>query len=99
MFVAEKPSLIFARGVEAYPNLRPLSQYLIKMKRIDRDKLGNPHLIRRFSTFDLLVITTFDQLFFLLKTLFIFYTKRGTLTRRSTVQSLILQLEFPGQPV
>jgi hypothetical protein len=51
----------------------------------------------RFSTVDLLVLTGLDQLLFILKVLFTFLKKPATLMRRSTVQSLPLQLVFPGQ--
>ena len=50
----------------------------------------------RISTVDLLVLNSSDQLFFLLKLKFSFYTKQPTLMRRSTVLSLPLQLVFPG---
>jgi hypothetical protein len=45
--------------------------------------------------FDLLVLTSLDQLLFILKILFNFITKQATSTRRSTVLSLPLQLGFP----
>jgi hypothetical protein len=47
------------------------------------------------STVDLLVLTSSDQLLWILPTLFsFFFTKQATLTRRSTVLSLSLQLGF-----
>jgi hypothetical protein len=42
-------------------------------------------------TFDLLVLTSLDQLIFTLKTLFTFFTKTSTLIRRSTVLTPSLQ--------
>jgi hypothetical protein len=50
----------------------------------------------RFSTVDLLVLTSLDQSLFILKILFTFFTKQATLIRRSTVPSLSPQLVFPG---
>ncbi len=51
--------------------------------------------MERFSTFDLLVLTSLDQLIFKLKILFTIYTERATLIR-SIVLSLPLQLVFPA---
>jgi hypothetical protein len=52
----------------------------------------------RLSTFDLLVLTSLDQLIFKLKILFfLFFTKQATLMRRSTVLSLPPHLVFPGK--
>jgi hypothetical protein len=45
---------------------------------------------------DLLVLTSLDQLIFILKILFTFDTKQAILIRRSTVLSLPLQLVFLG---
>ena len=50
----------------------------------------------RLSTVALFVITSLDQLLVILKTLFTFFPKQATLMRRSTVQSLPLQLGFPA---
>jgi hypothetical protein len=44
----------------------------------------------------LLVLTTLDQLLFVLKMLFTFVTKQATSIRRSTVLSLPIQLVFPS---
>ena len=60
------------------------------------DHAGNPTEEERVSTNDLLVLTTIDELLFISKILFTFVTKQATLTRRSTVLSLPLQLAFPG---
>ncbi len=49
----------------------------------------------RLSTVDLLVLTSLDQLLFILKILFSFVTKQATLKRRSTVLSLPPYLVFP----
>jgi len=49
----------------------------------------------RFSTVDLLVLTSFEQLIFIVKILFSFFTKQATLMKRSTVLSLPPQLVFP----
>ncbi len=46
------------------------------------------------------VLTCLDQLLFKMKIIFTFLTKQATLTRRSTVQSLLPQLVvFPGQTI
>jgi hypothetical protein len=47
------------------------------------------------GTVDLLILTSLDQLIFVLKVLFTLFTKQATLTRRSTVLSLPPQLVFP----
>ncbi len=52
---------------------------------------GKPYWRRRISTVDLLVLTSLDQLLFILKILFTFFTKQPTLMGRSTVLSLPLQ--------
>ncbi len=49
----------------------------------------------RINTVDLLVLTSLDQLLFLLKLYFSIF-KQPILMRRSTVLSLPLQEEFPG---
>jgi hypothetical protein len=51
----------------------------------------------RLNTVDLLVLTSLDQLIFILKILFTCFTQQATLMRRSTVLSLPLQLVFPGE--
>ncbi len=51
----------------------------------------------RISTVGLLVLTSIDQLIFILKIVFTFVTKQAILTRRSTELSLPFQLVFPGQ--
>jgi hypothetical protein len=48
------------------------------------------------STVNLLVLTSLDQLLFILKLLFTSFTKQATLMRGATVLSLPLQLVFPG---
>jgi hypothetical protein len=63
---------------------------------IDTDWAGNPYWRGGLSTVDLLVLTSLDQLLFLLKILFTLFTKQATLMRRSTVPSLPFQLGFPG---
>jgi hypothetical protein len=50
----------------------------------------------KFSTVDLLVLTSSGQLLFILKILLTFLTKQATLKWGSTVLSLSLQLVFPG---
>ncbi len=50
----------------------------------------------RFSTVDLLVLTSLDQLLLKLKILFTFFTKQATLMRRSIVVSLPTLLAFLG---
>jgi hypothetical protein len=58
---------------------------------------GRESLLKgRLSAVELLVLTSLDQLLFILKILFTFFTKQATLMRRSTVLSLPLQLVFPG---
>ncbi len=49
----------------------------------------------RLSMVDLLVITSLDQLIFIMKILFTFTTKQTTSMRRSIVLSLPPQLVFP----
>ncbi len=49
----------------------------------------------RLSTVDLLVLTTLDQLLFILKKLFKFFTKQAILMRRSTVLSLPPSVSIP----
>jgi hypothetical protein len=55
---------------------------------------GNPHWRGRLRTVDLDVLTCLDYLLFISKALFIFCIKQSTLTRRSTVLSLLFQLVF-----
>ncbi len=50
----------------------------------------------KLSTVDLLVLTSKDQVLFILQALFSFLTKQVVLMRRSTVLSPPLQLAFPG---
>ncbi len=50
----------------------------------------------RLSTIDLLVLTSLDQLLFLLKILFSCFTKWANLMKRSMVLSLPAQLVFPA---
>jgi hypothetical protein len=50
----------------------------------------------RLGTIDLLVLTSLKQLLLGLKILFTVVTKPATIMRRSTVQSLSLQLVFPA---
>ncbi len=57
---------------------------------------GNPYWRGRLSTVDLLVLTSLDRVLFILKILFNFLKKQATLTRRSTVLSLLLKLVFPA---
>jgi len=47
------------------------------------------------STIDLLVLTSLDQLIFMLKVLFTFNTKQANLMRGATELSLPLQLVLP----
>ncbi len=49
----------------------------------------------RLSTVDLLVLTSLDQLLFILKILLIFFTIQATLMRGSTVLILPPKLVFP----
>ncbi len=63
------------------------------------DMPWNPYWRGRLSTVDLLVLTSLDQLIFILKILFTFITKQLTLLRRSTVLCLPLQLVFPGRAI
>jgi hypothetical protein len=57
------------------------------------------HRRGRLCTVHLLVLTTLDQLLFILKALFTSFTKQATLMRRSTVLSLPLQLVSPDKTV
>ncbi len=58
---------------------------------------GKSYWRARLSTVDLFVLTSFDQLLFILKILFTFFTKQATLTRTSTVLSPPPQLVFLAQ--
>jgi hypothetical protein len=54
---------------------------------------GKSYKRGRSSTFDLRVLTSSDQLIFIVKILFTYFTKQATLMRRSTVLSLNPRLE------
>jgi hypothetical protein len=56
---------------------------------------GKSYRKGRLSTFDLLVLTSLDQLLFISKILFTLISKQATFIRRSTVLSLPSQLAFP----
>jgi hypothetical protein len=55
----------------------------------------NPYWRGRFTTIDLLVLTSLDLLLFIMETLFTCLQKQATLMRRSIVLRLPLQLVFP----
>jgi len=57
---------------------------------------GNPYRRGKIRTVDLLVLSSFDQLLLILKTLFFFLTNQALLSRRSTVLSLHLHWGFPA---
>jgi len=57
---------------------------------------GKSYWSRRLSTVDLLVLTSVDQLYFILKYNLPFFTKQATLMRRSTVLILPPHLVFPS---
>jgi hypothetical protein len=63
----------------------------VLLKHVTREVL----LKGRLSTVDLLVLTSLDQLLFILKILFAFLETLATLMRRSTVLNHPLQLVFP----
>jgi hypothetical protein len=50
--------------------------------------LGNPYREGRLCTLDILVLTSLDKVLFILRILFNFFTKQGTVFRRSTVPNL-----------
>jgi len=50
----------------------------------------------RLSTVDLIVLTSLDQLVFLIGNIIFFFTKQATLMRRPSVLSLPPQLVFPA---
>ncbi len=54
---------------------------------------GNSYKRGRLSTVDLLVLTSVDQLVFILNTIFNFVTKQAILTRRSSVLFLAHEVE------
>jgi hypothetical protein len=56
---------------------------------------GTSYWWDRFSTVDLLVVTSLDQLHFILKSLFIIFTKQATLVTKSTVLNHLFQLVLP----
>jgi hypothetical protein len=82
------PGLVFT--------LRVTSLHLIK---IPLSRPGNPYWRGKLGTVDLLVQPNLDQLLLILKTFFVLFTKQATLTRKSTVLTLPLQLVFPALPV
>ncbi len=55
---------------------------------------GKPYWRRRISIVDLLVLTSLNQLLFVLKIWNTFFTKQATLMRRSTVLSLSLSIPW-----
>ena len=57
---------------------------------------GKPYWRGRLSTVDLLILTSLDQLIFILKVFIGILKKQVTLMRRSNVQSHPFQLMFPG---
>ncbi len=59
-------------------------------------RTGKSYIGGRLSTIDLLVLTSLDQLGFILKILFSFLTKQATLMRSLSVLSLPPQLVFPA---
>jgi len=61
--------------------------------------LRNANRMGMLSTVDLLVLTSLDQLNFMLKILLTFVSKPATLMRRWTVLSLPLYLVFPALSV
>jgi len=56
----------------------------LKVKESIKGTTGNPFFTGKLITADLLVLTSLDQLIFILKLLFSF-AKKATLMRRSTV--------------
>jgi len=54
------------------------------------DNPGKSSYRLRLSTVDLLALTSLDQLLFILKILFTFFTKQATLMRRSIVLNIPL---------
>ncbi len=69
---------------------------LIHFKSKTLLKPGKPYWRGRLSTVDLPVLTSLDQLLFVLKSLFTNFTKQAPLMRKSIVLSLSLQLLFPA---
>ncbi len=70
-------------GAEPDPDAESISHQM---------RLGTFIERRRLSTVDLLVLTSLDQLLFILKILLTFFTKQATFMRRSTVLRLPPQL-------
>ncbi len=58
-------------------------------------KAGKPNRSGRLSTVNLLVITSLDQLIFILQILFAFVTKHAAIMRRSTELNLPLSVSVP----
>ncbi len=58
---------------------------------------GKPYWRGRINTANLLILTSLDQLLFLMTILFTYVTKQAALLRSSTVLSLPVQLVFPVQ--
>jgi hypothetical protein len=71
---------------------------LTSFSRLSLIFVDNPMGLPRLSTNHLLVLTSLDQLLFILKILYFSATERATLMRRSNVRSLPLQSDFPGLP-
>jgi hypothetical protein len=65
-------------------------------RRMTSGQPGNPYSVVKLSTVDLLVLSSLDQLLFLLKILIILATKQATLIWRSFILSLPFQIVFPG---
>jgi hypothetical protein len=76
-----------------FENLETVS--LFEEQSVQRIDSGNPNLKGRINMIDLLVPTSLDQLLFILKLYFSFFTKQPLLMRRSTALSLPLQKGFP----
>ncbi len=67
-----------------------------KSAKLKTVQAGKTNWSGRFSTVDLLVLTSLDQLFFEILNVIYFLPKGATLVRRSTVLSLPVQLAFLG---
>ncbi len=66
------------------------------MSNLTKVYTGNPYGRERISTVDLLILTSLDELIFILKMFVTFFTKQAALMRRSSVLNLPLQSVFPG---
>jgi hypothetical protein len=97
-----KPEKFYS--AELWKRREPTARLIIKGEERERDGVatemereremmfaGNTYLSERISTLNLRVLTSLDELFFILNKYFFSFTKQAVLIRRSTVPSVPLQ--------